>query len=157
MRRKRSTTSASRRHTGSKPCAQIVPVSTACASTINGVYALNGAMATPMTLRLPTTTETVPTMTEQLPPNHLGCHLAESLDEYELTLYRLAKEIGVQPTRIDQIVKGKRSITADTSLRLGRFFGTTPAFWMNLQTNYDLAVTGAELGDSLDAIHPLTA
>ncbi|WP_133510230.1 HigA family addiction module antitoxin [Candidatus Thiosymbion oneisti] len=88
-------------------------------------------------------------MTEQLPPNHPGRHLAEFLDEYELTLYRLAKDIGVQPTRIDQIVKGKRSITADTALRLGRFFGTTPAFWMNLQTNYDLVITGAELGDSL--------
>ena len=56
----------------------------------------------------------------------------------EISQYRLAKGIGVPPRRINEIVQGKRSITADTALRLGKFFGMEAQFWMNLQSHYDL-------------------
>lgn len=62
----------------------------------------------------------------------------EFLAPMGISQYRLAKEIHVSPRRINEIVKGKRAITADTALRLGKFFGTTAQFWINLQTSYDL-------------------
>jgi len=64
--------------------------------------------------------------------------LHEFLNPLEITAYRLAKEICVQQTRIEQIVDGKRSITPDSAIRLGRYFGVTPQFWLNLQQMYDL-------------------
>jgi addiction module HigA family antidote len=67
--------------------------------------------------------------------------LAEFLDEFEVSQYRLAKDVHVPPRRINEIVHGKRSITADTALRLGRYFGTSAQFWLNLQGNYDLEIT----------------
>lgn len=62
----------------------------------------------------------------------------EFLAPMGISQYRLAKEIHVSPRRINEIVKGKRAITADTALRLGKFFGTSAQFWINLQTSYDL-------------------
>lgn len=62
----------------------------------------------------------------------------EFLKPKGLTQYRLAKDIGVPPRRINQIVKGQRAITADTALRLARYFGMAPEFWLNLQSHYDL-------------------
>ena len=67
-----------------------------------------------------------------------------------LSQYRLAKDISVPPRRINGIVHGKRSITADTALRLSRFFGTSEQFWLNLQTAYDLELAKDHLGDRLD-------
>lgn len=67
----------------------------------------------------------------------------------ELSQYRLAKGLGVPPRRINEIVHGKRAISADTALRLGRFFGNAPRFWLNLQTSYDLEVEADRLGTSL--------
>ncbi len=81
---------------------------------------------------------------------HPGEHLAEHLEELGISQYRLAKDIGVPPRRINEIVHGKRSITADTALRLGRYFGTSPQFWMNLQSNYDLEVARERLGDRIE-------
>ncbi len=66
-----------------------------------------------------------------------------------MSQYRLAREIGVPPRRINEIVKGLRGITADTALRLGRHFGTSAQFWLNLQAGYDLAVAPAALGKRL--------
>ncbi len=68
----------------------------------------------------------------------------EFLGPMDLSAYKLAKEIGVQQTRISQIIKEKRAITADTAIRLSRFFGTTEEFWMNLQREYDLRAAHAE-------------
>ena len=62
----------------------------------------------------------------------------EFLQPMGITQYRLAKDIGVSPRRINEIVNGQRAITADTALRLGRYFGMTPQFWLNLQSHYDL-------------------
>jgi antitoxin HigA-1 len=62
----------------------------------------------------------------------------EFLKPMAITQYRLAKDLGVPPRRINEIVKGRRAITADTALRLGRYFGIAPEFWLNLQSHYDL-------------------
>jgi len=80
------------------------------------------------------------------PPIHPGeILLEEFLEPIELSQYRLAKDISVPPRRINEIVHGKRSVTADTALRLARYFGTTERFWMNLQTRYDLEVEKSRL------------
>ena len=71
-------------------------------------------------------------------PIHPGVHLAEILDELEITQYRLATAIGVSPRRINEIVHGTRSISADTALRIGKALRFTPDFWLNLQKLYDL-------------------
>ncbi len=81
-------------------------------------------------------------MKKDMPPIHPGEILMEDfLKPMEITRYRLAKSISVSQRRIGEIISGKRSITADTALRLARFFGTDAQSWMNLQTHYDLAVT----------------
>ena len=67
-----------------------------------------------------------------------------------ISQYRLAKEISVPPRRINEIVHGKRAVTADTALRLARFFGTTEQFWLNLQAQFDLDVERDRLGDRLE-------
>jgi antitoxin HigA-1 len=90
-------------------------------------------------------------MNKQFPPIHPGEILMEEfLEPMGLSQYRLAKDISVPPRRINEIVHGKRSITADTALRLGRFFGMSPQFWLNLQTRYDLEVTEDFLAHRLD-------
>ena len=76
-------------------------------------------------------------------PIHPGEHLAEFLEELGISQYRLAKTMGVPPIRINDIVRCRRSITADTALRIGQALGTTPEFWLNLQRMYDLDVARA--------------
>ena len=94
---------------------------------------------------------------KKLPPIHPGEILMEEfLAPMGISQYRLAKDISVPPRRINEIVHGKRSITADTALRLGRFFGMSPQFWLNLQTRHDLEVTEDLLEDRLDGeVHAL--
>jgi addiction module HigA family antidote len=72
------------------------------------------------------------------------------LEAMRITQYRLAKDIGVPPRRINEIVKGRRAITADTALRLGRYFGMSPEFWLNLQSHYDLEQEQERLGARLN-------
>ena len=79
-----------------------------------------------------------------LEPIHPGEHLAEIMNELGITQYRLAKTIGVPPIRIHDIVNCRRSITADTALRIGQALGTTPDYWLNLQRMYDLDVARAK-------------
>jgi len=84
-------------------------------------------------------------------PIHPGEILMEEfLEPLGISQYRLAKDISVPPPRINEIVHGKRSITADTALRLARFFGTTDRFWLNLQVRYDLEVEKDRLVDVLE-------
>jgi len=94
-----------------------------------------------------------------IPPIHPGEVLLEDfMKPLKLSQYALAKGIGVPPRRINEIVQGKRSITADTALRLGRFFGVNPQSWMNLQTHFDLEVAAMDLGDRLGReVHPHAA
>jgi len=96
---------------------------------------------------------------EKLTPIHPGeILLEEFLKPMRISQYRLAKDISVPPRRINEIVHGKRSITADTALRLGRFFGMSAQFWLNLQTRYDLEVTEDLLEDRLaEEVHTLEA
>lgn len=83
-------------------------------------------------------------------PIHPGEVLLEDfLAPLGLSQYRLAKGISVPPRRINEIVHGKRSISADTALRLSRFFGTSERFWLNLQNRYDLEVEKDRLGETL--------
>ena len=81
-------------------------------------------------------------------PIHPGEHLGEILEELGISRYRLAKAIGVPPIRINDIVHCRRSITADTALRIGQALGMTPEFWLNLQRIYDLDVARASTDTS---------
>ncbi|CUS05922.1 XRE family transcriptional regulator [Candidatus Promineifilum breve] len=88
---------------------------------------------------------------ELLPPIHPGeILLEEFLQPLKISQYRLAKDMGVPVRRINEIVLGKRRITADTALRLARYFGLSERFWMNLQTRYDLEVEKDRLRDRLE-------
>lgn len=88
---------------------------------------------------------------KMMDPIHPGEILMEDfLEPLGISQYRLAKGISVPPRRINEIVHGKRSITADTALRLSRFFGTTERFWLNLQVRYDLEVEKDRLEDVLE-------
>ena len=86
----------------------------------------------------------------KLNPIHPGEVLFEDfLQPLGLSQYRLAQDISVPPRRINEIVHGKRSVSADTALRLGRYFGTSEQFWLNLQSHYDLEIERDRLGDRL--------
>jgi addiction module HigA family antidote len=90
-------------------------------------------------------------MTEKLFPIHPGeVLLEEFIKPMNLSQNRLAIDIGVDARRINEIVLGKRAVTADTALRLSRFFGNSPQFWLGLQTQYDLDVAEDLLGKRLD-------
>ena len=92
------------------------------------------------------------------PPIHPGeILLEEFLKPMNLSQYRLAKEIHVSPRRINEIVKGKRAITADTALRLSRFFGMSEGFWLGLQSDFDLENTREALRAEMNRINPLSA
>ncbi len=88
---------------------------------------------------------------KKLQPIHPGeILLKDFLEPMEISQYRLAKEIHVAPRRINEIVLGKRSISADTALRLARYFGTTAELWLNLQNAYDLDVVRDAVGATLE-------
>ena len=91
---------------------------------------------------------------KKIPPIHPGVTLQEDfLKPLGLSANRLAIELQAPVTRVNDIVRGKRAVTADTALRLARYFGTTPQFWMNLQANFDLEVAqdarGSEIADRI--------
>ncbi|MBX3628319.1 MAG: HigA family addiction module antidote protein [Nitrosomonas sp.] len=85
---------------------------------------------------------------------HPGEHLTEFIKEYGIIQYRLAKEIHVPTRRINEIVKCMRSISTDTSIRLGGYFGNSPQFWINLQTDYDIEIIRQKISET---IKPLSA
>ncbi len=94
---------------------------------------------------------------QKLPNIHPGeVLLEEFLKPMELSQYRLAKDLNIPQTRVSQIVKGKRSITADTALRLSKYFGTSARFWLGLQTDYDLEASTETLEKELAKIQQLT-
>jgi len=97
-------------------------------------------------------------MTDKLPPIHPGeVLLEEFIKPMNLSQNRIAIDIGVDARRINEIVLGKRSVTADTALRLSRFFGNSPQFWLGLQTQYDIDVAEDLLGKRLDReVRPYT-
>ena len=90
-------------------------------------------------------------MEDRLTPVHPGEVLAEDfMRPLDLSQYRVAKDIGVPALRISQIVNGNRSITADTAMRLARYFGTSPDVWLRLQARYDLDVAQNDYGDQIE-------
>ncbi len=90
-------------------------------------------------------------MEERLPPVHPGEVLLEDfMKPLGLSRYRVAKDIGVPTLRISQIVRGQRSITANTALRLARYFGTSAAVWLRLQARYDLEIAETELAQQIE-------
>lgn len=90
-------------------------------------------------------------MIKKLRPIHPGEILMEEfIKPYNISQYRVAKDINVPPRRINEIVHGTRAITADTALRLARFFGTSAQFWLNLQSNYELSLQEDLLADRLN-------
>jgi len=93
---------------------------------------------------------------KKMEPIHPGeILLEEFLRPMRISQYRIAKDISVPPRRINEIVHGKRSITADTALRLSKYFGTSERFWLNLQTRFDLEIEKDRLGKRLDSeVHP---
>jgi antitoxin HigA-1 len=96
---------------------------------------------------------TAETITDPVHPGEIL--MEEFLQPLELSQYQLAKELSVPARRINEIVHGERRNTADTALRLARFFGTSERFWMNLQARYDLEVERDRLGATLDDIRPM--
>jgi antitoxin HigA-1 len=92
----------------------------------------------------------MPRKTKTMPPVHPGETLREDfLKPLGLTAHRVAMELRVPVTRVNDIVRGRRAITADTALRLARYFATTPQFWMNLQTNYEIELAQDERGSEI--------
>ena len=95
-------------------------------------------------------------MTERIAPVHPGELLQEEfLTPMGISQYRLAKAIHVPARRINEIVHGERAVTADTALRLARFFGLSDGYWLNVQARYDLALARDRLGAELDSIETL--
>ena len=89
--------------------------------------------------------------TNKMPPVHPGEILMEEfLTPMGISQYRLSRDISVPPRRINEIVHGTRSVTADTALRLGRYFSVSPQFWLNLQSHFDLEQEQDKLGDRLE-------
>lgn len=97
--------------------------------------------------------------TDKMPPVHPGeILLEEFLIPMGISQHKLARETGIPVTRINAIARGERGITADTALRLGRFFGISPQTWLNLQNHYDLEVQKEALGDRLEReVRPLAS
>ncbi|QEP08280.1 MULTISPECIES: HigA family addiction module antitoxin [Glutamicibacter] len=96
------------------------------------------------------------TTTEKWDPVHPGEVLMEDfIEAFGITQNKLAVSIGVPPRRINEIVHGKRAITADTALRLGRYFGIDPQFWLNLQSHYELELARDRVSEQIEAITPL--
>lgn len=105
----------------------------------------------PRKLKLQITIERDQTMART--PIHPGEILADELEARGVTCAELARQIHVPPNRITQIIAGKRNMTADTALRLGRWLGTGPELWMNLQVSYELRQAQQNLGRELEKIH----
>ncbi|WP_273166985.1 HigA family addiction module antitoxin [Actinomyces israelii] len=105
-------------------------------------------------MRSLTTTESV----DRIEPIHPGEVLMEDfIKGFGVTQHRVAVAIGVPPRRINEIVHGSRGVSADTALRLGRYFGTSAQFWLNLQSQYDLDVAQDGLAEQIEAITPIRA
>jgi addiction module HigA family antidote len=94
----------------------------------------------------------------RIAPVHPGAYLKELLEELSISQYRLAKDLGIPAMRINLIVNGKRPVTAELALRLGRYFGQSPRYWVNLQSRYDMDVAEDALSEQVAReVRPLMA
>ena len=95
---------------------------------------------------------------KHIAPVHPGIYLKELLEELKISQYRLAQDLGVPAMRINHVVHGKRPVTAELALRLGRYFGQSPRYWMNLQSRYDMDIAEDFLSEQVAReVRPLTA
>lgn len=95
---------------------------------------------------------------KHIAPVHPGIYLKELLEELKLSQYRLAQDLGVPAMRINHVVNGRRPVTAELALRLGRYFAQSPRYWMNLQSRYDMDVTEDALSEKVTReVYPLRA
>lgn len=85
----------------------------------------------------------------RIEPVHPGVYLKELLGELKISQYRLARDLGIPAMRINHVVNGKRPVTAELALRLGRYFGQNPRYWMNLQSHYDMDVAEDALSEQV--------
>jgi addiction module HigA family antidote len=122
--------------------------STASGSTASGGFVLRGRKEDPKVLKSSTTTDQIPNPT----PGEML--LLDFIEPMELSQTRLAKAIGVSPRRINEIVLGKRAVTADTALRLARYFGLSDGFWLGVQADYELLERRRTIGAELENIQP---
>jgi addiction module HigA family antidote len=99
----------------------------------------------------------ITTKRKTFPPVHPGAILAEDLEDAGISMNKLAQAIHVPMNRISAIVNGRRGITGDTALRLARYWGTTPEYWMNLQSHYELEVAKDAAGSEFSTIKPHSA
>jgi addiction module HigA family antidote len=96
-------------------------------------------------------------MEKRIKPIHPGEILQEDfLEPMNITAYKLSKETFMDQTRVSEILRGKRSVTIDTALRLSKFFGTSPEFWINIQTQYDMEMKEMEISEELNKIRSIT-
>ncbi len=92
---------------------------------------------------------------KSIKPVHPGVYLKELLDELKLSQYRLAKNLGIPAMRINYVINGKRPVNAELALRLGRYFGQEPRYWINLQSRYEMDMTEDKLSDQVAReVHP---
>ena len=92
----------------------------------------------------------------RIEPIHPGAYLIEMLDELKISQYKLARELGVSHMRINHVVNGKRPVTAELALRLGRYFGQNPRYWINLQSRYDMDIAEDDLSERVEReVQPL--
>jgi len=94
----------------------------------------------------------------RISPIHPGAYLKELLVEFNISQYRLARDLGVPAMRINHVVNGRRPVTAELALRLGRYFNQSPRYWINLQSRYDMDVAEDLLSGQISLeVHPLMA
>ena len=144
--------------TGLRLCGAKGRVSGAFVSMTNGVFVLSGVMEMRNKLKLRIITEEVSMAKRRIAPVHPGFYLKELLEELNLSQYRLARELAVPAMRINLVVNGKRPLTAELALRLGRYFGQSPRYWMNLQGRYEMDVAEDAMSDKVAReVRPLMA
>jgi addiction module HigA family antidote len=144
--------------TGLRLCGVQGRVSGAFALMTNGVFVLSGVMAMRNKLKLRITTEEVSMAKRRIAPVHPGFYLKELLEELNLSQYRLARELAIPAMRINLVVNCKRPLTAELALRLGRYFGQSPRYWMNLQGRYEMDVAEDAMSEKVAReVRPLMA
>lgn len=141
-------TSGCRRGTGWRPLKATAPVSIASELMTNGESVLPGQPQDPKRLKSLTTTSLTP-----IHPGEVLFH--DFMEPLGLSQNQVARSMKVPPRRINEIVHGKRAVTADTAARLARYFGTSAEFWLNLQARYDLDTLEDTQSELLDSIVPL--
>ncbi|MFN3532996.1 MAG: HigA family addiction module antitoxin [Candidatus Brocadia sp.] len=126
------------------------------ALTINGVFVLGGVTVTQNRSKF--IIKELSMAKHRIVPVHPGVYLKELLDELKISQYRLARDLGVPAMRISHVVHGKRPVTAELALRLGRYFSQSPRYWINLQSRYDMDIAEDLLSEQVAReVRPLTA